>query len=199
MSVDQKKMTLIGMLLLQQVKDRFKTRGGSGGSPWPARMFKTQNHALMNKTGALLRSFKISTTDHSVTVSSNLIYARLHQLGTVGKGGTLPTIRPRKAKALFIPLTDRAEKSVAMGVSGPRGGRMRVGVKLRGKIATPFDLVPGRIKDGVLQKQDRDGEWVDGVPDFIFLRKVDIAPRPMLPDSSMEKLEQTKTIAEVFT
>lgn len=37
-------------------------------------------------------------------VGSPLVYARIHELGTQGRGGELPDIRPKNAKALTVPL-----------------------------------------------------------------------------------------------
>jgi len=37
-------------------------------------------------------------------VGSPLVYARIHELGTVGKGGELPDIKPKRAKALTVPM-----------------------------------------------------------------------------------------------
>jgi len=103
--------------------------------------------------------------------------AKVHQFGTVGADapdvgqGTLPTIKPVRAKALFIPLTPRAQKSVRVK-SGPKVIRQGSGKK-KGKTIN-FDLVPG--------------------VDFIFLKKVDIPPRPFLRVSR----KNAEEIAELF-
>lgn len=47
-----------------------------------------------------------------------LQYARVHELGTKGKGGTLPTIMPRRAKALAVP--NRDNKRVMFPSGAPR-------------------------------------------------------------------------------
>ena len=62
--------------------------------------------------------------------------ARVHELGTVGKGGTLPDITPKKGKFLWIPVTSQVRKydkglyswAVANGRITPR---KKVGAKSR--------------------------------------------------------------------
>lgn len=52
----------------------------------------------------LLKSIHGFTTRYSFGVGTNFIGARIHQYGTVGKGGTMPTIRPKKGRSLRIPV-----------------------------------------------------------------------------------------------
>jgi phage gpG-like protein len=110
-------------------------------------------------------------------VGSTFEGSKIHQFGTVGADapdvgqGTLPTIKPVRAKALFIPLTPRAQKSVRVA-SGPKITRRGSGRNKAGPVM--FDLVPG--------------------VDFIFLKKVDIPPRPFLRVSR----KNAEEIAELF-
>lgn len=208
-------MEATAFYMVQLTHDRFLTQGRSGGVPWVGKQVKKWGHddgraILTGATGELLGSFQGYGTDAGQAVCfSDAPHSRVHQLGTAGKGGTLPTIVPKRAKALFIPITDRAAHSERLSGSQAaafrsghgRGGHgsedgspVRAGVKhvgykpgkSLGRIQF-VPLVPGRLKDGRLQVRDGGGEWVDGTPDFIFLRKVDIAPRPMLPSSDGER------------
>jgi phage gpG-like protein len=152
-----------GTFLEQQVKKRFATQGLSGGMRWLPKRIKDGRAILTGRTGALLNSFfavsmfRKSTSTNEIAIGSSLPYAKVHQLGTVGKGGILPSIFPRKAKALWIPLNDRAA---------------RLGTYSQG-------LVHGR--------------------DFVFAKKVDIPPRPMLPDSKAEKQDQEAFVKDYLS
>ena len=157
------RLAAIGLFLEQQVKRRFATQGLSGGVSWPQKKIQDGRAILTGRTGFLLNSFFViqqrgvnSPNRHRVQVGSVARYARVHQLGTRGKGGKLPTIVPKRAKALWIPLNDKAAR---FGPGGP-------GLK-KGK-------------------------------DFIFLKKVDIPPRPMLPDSEQEIAGQHEFISDLI-
>lgn len=220
----QAKMNTLGLFMLEQVKLRFETAGVSGGEPWAPKWLKKigaddGRAILTGPTGDLLNSFSGYGLDgHRAIVDSVSPYARIHQLGTVGKGGVLPTIRPKTAKALFIPLTDKAFYSerltgsqAALLRTGQFGGVRYSGSPVRaygsavgykpGKslgmtVYTP--LVKGRLKDGKLQRLDPILGWVDGIPDFIFLSKSDVPPRRMLPTSNQERVNQKRLIVSLF-
>ena len=199
----------MGTLLLQQVTDRFMTSGRSGGVTWkPTR----SGRAPLRGNSGLLNSFVIRIHRDGVGVYSTAKFARVHQLGTVGAGGVLPTIRPKKAKALFIPLTERASSSQrvsgkealhiskALGSSAKKVLRVAtsgsyVKSKIPGDRTLNFSgLREGRVKNGLLEVKGSDGQWRVGQPDFIFSKKSDIPPRPMLPVSDSEKSVQTEML-----
>lgn len=151
------RLEAIGVFLVQQVKKRFATRGLSGGVSWPKKARNDGRAILTGRTGALLNSFfSVIVGRNAVAVASSTPYAKVHQLGTIGKGGKLPTIRPRRAKALWIPMNDRAAR-FGPGAPGLRKGK-----------------------------------------DFFFARKVDIPPRPMLPDGSDEKKAQVEFVRDLL-
>jgi len=155
--------TSLGVFMEQQVKRRFSSQGVSGGKRWQPKRINDGRAILTGRTGALLNSFfsvslfRPSTGTSEIAVGSAVSYAHVHQLGTIGKGGVLPSIFPKRAKALWIPLNDKAA---------------RMGTYSQG-------LVHGR--------------------DFIFAKKVDIPPRPMLPDSPNERQEQEEFIDDYIS
>lgn len=183
----------VGVLLVQQVKERFATQGESGGERWPRRnpLFSMGNDraVLTGLTGELLESFRYEIDGNRIMVYSDSPYAHVHQLGTTGKGGVLEPIKPVKAKALWIPLTEKARKaSLAMRIK--RDGSSMA--------ETPFNLKRGRIYKGMIQvldKRYKPPRWKAGLPDFIFLSKVDVPPRRMLPTSDREQEAQMALIA----
>ena len=110
------RMRRLGFYLHQQTKRRFLTAGASGGQRWAQKWLKgigadDGRAILTGPTGFLLNSFTSEGRENEAELYSFAPYARTHQLGTQGKGGTLPDIRPRTAKALFIPISDRAMRS----------------------------------------------------------------------------------------
>lgn len=85
-------MHRIGMVLAAQIKINIRT-------PQAGR-----SHGLID-TGALLNSIRYEIHENSVEVGSyGVRYAKVHEFGTVGAGGTLPDIRAKNAKNLTIPL-----------------------------------------------------------------------------------------------
>lgn len=218
------KVQIIATYCLQQTKERFATGGVSGGMPWPQKFLRSVGYddgraILTGATGELLNSFIGYGEDNRAIMASNSPYALIHQLGTVGKGGVLPTIVPKRAKALFIPITDKAINS--MRISGPRAALLRTGQNggvrlsespLRVHVSSIgykpgkslgmemySPLIKGRIKNGALERLDPAiGKYLPGIPDFIFLSKSDIPPRPMLPDGATEQENQRRLIASMF-
>lgn len=212
-----KKMEHLGFFAEQQVMDRFQTQGASGGKPWAPKKMKSWGYddgrsILTGSTANLKNSFYHYAPDaNTAIVGNDRPYSHIQQVGTIKAGGILPTIVPKKAKALWIPITDRAKQSTT--VSGTQAALMvsmgevrrmeaghRAGVRFpkKGMGMILFGLIPGRLKYGRLQKKDAAGNYVDGIPDFIFLSRVNISPRPMLPDGENERSEQAKELASLF-
>jgi len=230
----------LGMFLRQQVDDRFRTKGASGGVNWPEKLISDNRATLTGVRSELRESFKhYIARDGStmkVVVYSSVKYSHVHQLGTEKYGGPIPTIRPKSAKALFIPLTDRAKTSDRH--SGPsaailrrtggmealqsayraanrgdrvstadyiKGGSMEESVEAKlnqmgfGLDNLPFTpLKKGRFNNGQLEVyNERERKWEPGQPDFMFLMKVDIPPRPMLPDGQEEQVAQRQFLASI--
>lgn len=220
-----RKMATLSVFLHQQVKTRFATGGQSGGKAWPGKWLKAVGMddgraILTGPTGQLLGSFMglsgVSAGKAWAEVASDSVAAYTHQVGTRGKGGLMADIRAKKAKALFIPLTDKAAKSDRvsgeeakifrqMNKMGESTNPLRVAVRwVKNKVSKLPDivyspLVKGRLHNGKLQKWSKiTGRYIDGKPDFIFLRRVSIPPRPMLPDSPAEQKAQDEFIVELM-
>lgn len=175
----QKKLEGLGVFIISQIRRRHASHGMSGGKYWKRKKRDDGRAVLTGRTGKLLDSwFTYSTLTDSggrVVVANPVPFCHVHELGTKGKGGKLPTIVPRKAKALFIPLSSRAQTSV-LGAASISGRNIRVatrGRKTKAGGRTP--LVYGK--------------------DFVLAKKVDIPPRPQLPVSDREILEQGKFVA----
>jgi hypothetical protein len=63
------------------------------------------------KYGALVNSIQYAVKGKTVHVfSAGTRYAHVHEFGTVGKGGQLPDIVPRRRKFLTIPLEKQYER-----------------------------------------------------------------------------------------
>lgn len=170
----------MAILLQEQTIDRIEASGDDEiqFKPLPRdRPNGSRTRPLFDTGSHILDSITNGVDPDGAWVGSSFDGAPIHQFGTVGADspdvgtGTLPTIRPVRAKALFIPLTPRAQKSVRVP-SGPK--MVRKGSK-KGKTGpVMFDLVPG--------------------VDFIFLKKSDVPPRPFLRVSRRNAEE----IAELF-
>lgn len=162
-------------VLLKQIKTRIMEGGDEDGKFAPLdfpRPNGSQDNPLWSTGRHLLNSLTKGVTATGFWVGTNFIGARIHQLGTVGKGGLLPSIKPINAKALFIPTSGAGAKSIL------RGGKRVAIVKRKGKEVIK-DLKQG---SGKLTK------------DFLFVQKVDINPRPYLRLTEGNKRE----LAEAF-
>jgi len=75
----------IGVEALHFVDDNFVKQGFQGGTfqPWPKRAKKQKgaNRALLVQTGALRRSIKKTDSASSTTISTDIIYAKIHNEG----------------------------------------------------------------------------------------------------------------------
>lgn len=144
----RRKRERMAVILLNQVQERIVNGGDEEGAFAPLD-FPRPNGSSANPlydTGEhILRSLSSGTAEDEIHVGSNFIGMRVQALGTEGKGGKLPTIRPVTAGGLFIPLSPLGAKSVK--VAGRRyGTRRRKGVK------EMVPLSPGRdfiIRDHV--------------------------------------------------
>ena len=83
---------------------RYQTRTNMSGRP-----------GLNRKTGSLVRSLTFRTTGSTLKTMQTRVgfstaraamIARVHELGTVGKGGSLPDIRPKSKLWLVWPVRD---------------------------------------------------------------------------------------------
>jgi len=87
-------LNAMGMLITREIKRRIRSNQVTPPS-------KSRGTTLV-KSGALINSIRHIIAGDKVTVGSNLVYARIHHEGGV--------IRPKRAKALAIPLTSEAAK-----------------------------------------------------------------------------------------
>lgn len=221
---DEKVMKVVALKLDAMTMDRFDSQGASGGVPWAPKKAKSWGYddgraILTGPSGLLLKAWGQDWSYGEATNGNFVQHSLIHQVGTVGRGGMLPTIRPKKAKALFIPITDKANHSARLvgheadfqrrmtgqlGWGEPADHRpMRFGVTMTGgRSSKPSaieygGLIKGRLKDGRLQRWNAStGVYEDGVPDFIFLQKVDVPPRPMLPTSPNERADAIRSMID---
>ena len=170
----------IAVLLQEQTIDRIESSGDDEiqFKPLPRdRPNGSRGRPLWDTGSHILDSITSGVDADGAWVGSTFEGSNIHQFGTVGADspevgqGTLPTIRPVRAKALFIPLTVRAQKSVRVS-SGPKIVRRGSTRNRTGPVM--FDLVAG--------------------VDFIFLKKADIPPRPFLRVSR----KNAEEIADLF-
>jgi len=100
--------------------------------------------------------------------------ARVHELGTVGKGGKLPDITPKRFKFLWIPVTSATKKYDAPLLAWAEANGW-----IAGKRKTVY-----KSRNRVIRRDARFGDVVRtttkksrGNQEFILLRKASIPPR----------------------
>jgi len=78
-------------------------------------------------------------------------------------------------------------------------GPMRMATRGRKTASGEYSaLKQGKFINGEMHVKNRSGKWVPGKADFIFSQKVDIPPRPMLPESKMEQDDVEELVAEIM-
>lgn len=112
-------------------------------------------------------------------------YVATQELGTVGKGGELPTIKPKRAKALAIPLEGALTPSGVERFGGPRGAPVplrfipfRRGVAV-GKLVDERQLLR---EQAAAQRAGREVDYSNVTSYYLLVRKVDIAPKHFIRD-----------------
>lgn len=173
------RMKQIAILLQEQTIDRIEQGGDDeitfAPLDFPRPTGETDNPLF--STGIHLRDSITHGVDHDGPwVGSTFIGSAILQFGTKGKGGKLPTIVPKTAKALFIPLTTKAAKSV-------RVKEMAAGGDIKKLRKTPSRRDGRNVNVDLIKGED-----------FLLLQKVDIRPREYLRMSA-KNLEE---IIEVF-
>ncbi len=162
-------------LLEKRVLDRIESGGDEEIRFAPlsfGRIDKSRDRPLYHTGSHLHTSITSGVSGNAAWVGSTMRGARALKHGTRGKTaegvgrGTLPTIVPKNAKALFIPLTARAAASTR--VQGPKVKRVFIKKGRGKKPSTPIDLQKG--------------------VDFILVQKVDLPPRPFLRLSKADRL-----------
>lgn len=166
-------------VMLDRVRIRIESGGDEESRFAPldfARPNGTSGNPLRATGTHLLDSLSFGMDGESFWVGTTFIGARIHQFGTIGKGGMLPSIKPVKAKALFVPMTKLAAKSELVGAK-------RFGVKKSKGKRVLVDLVgrgQTRLTVGGKKAKNQD-------PDFLLLQKVDIRPRPYLKLTALDR------------
>lgn len=129
-----------------------------------ARLNFTGRNPANRRTGALMRSIALARIENHFMVTaggSGVPYAMVHELGTMGKGGSLQSIRSsRPGGALTVPLLPQYV----------------------GKRAREFDLHVVKPKDSKFAfLGDSKGKLA-----YLLLKRVDIEPRPYLEPAVKE-------------
>jgi phage gpG-like protein len=172
--------------LLDQVQNRIEAGGDEEYSFPPldfARPDGTKDKPLHDTGKHLMDSLTSFVDDKGFGVSSNFIGAAVQQLGTAKKGGELAPIRPVTAKALFIPLTRRAQQSVLQFGTRMSDRRRASIVRRKGqRVAQTLQQLGGPEVNPGAKKPTK--------ADFIFVQEVNIRARQFLRISAvgMQKL-----------
>lgn len=168
----------IGTKMVEQVEARFNRKGAPAGLAWPERWKKSSvSKPIMQSTGMLRKSFAKSilvtdaeTSRVKISIGSDVPYAAAQQQG-------VQTIKGNPV--LYVPITDKGvrQRSKSVKIGRLSGGELQV-------------FKPS--SKGTHTQNGKKGEWQNGTPDAIFLAKVNLPARPMLPDTTMEQGGQIK-------
>jgi len=128
-----------------------------------------------------------------------LAYAGVQEHGTVGKGGTYPTIRPKKAKSLAVPTQEGGALTPA-GLPRYRGPR-----SFPERLAY-IPIHKGKVVGLLVRERDleayEDLRQINAV--YILMRSVDIEPKHYLRkgmEDSIPRISKaiTRTVTGVFS
>lgn len=115
-------------------------------------------------------------------------YARAQELGTVGKGGALPDIKPVRGRALAVPLPAALDRQGVPKFSGPLDPKLRNQLFIIERPGKPPLLARKLVRSGGTRRH-KDGGFSGGLriePLFVLVRKVALKPRHYLRDALLE-------------
>ena len=93
----------VGSYLEDSARQRFRSGRGPGGIPWlrSGRAIEQGGRTLVD-TGRLRDSMTHKASDREVEVGTNVIYARIHQLGGVIRAKSAPYLMFRLSSGSFV-------------------------------------------------------------------------------------------------
>lgn len=163
------------------------------GPPQKERSTALRRNALRRRTGTLARSVigrgeilgGVPAFRVGVLRGPAVRYIAVQELGTVGKGGELPTIRPTKAKALAIPIDGALTAAGVERFGGPRNAPVKLRfIPFRRGVAVG-KLVDERQLEAEQERAAASGGDVDFTrvtSYYLLVRQVDISPKHFLRD-----------------
>lgn len=166
------KMRKISDFMMEQVQERYRSAGSSGGTPWPATATPRGHKPPLQN---LEKTWSARNDENTATVASDSWIALVQHLGTQGKGGDLPTIVPKHAAKLFVPLTDK-------GLDHYLAFKQRAPV-IRHVYAGTATIEKPKFSRFSFVGQD-DAKY--GV-DWILCDHVDLPPRKQIPSADVER------------
>jgi len=139
-------MTKAGAIMLQFTDDRFREQGWKDESltPWAIRKSnKDAGRSILIKSGLLRRSNRIiSKTEHSITIGSDVPYAKAHNDGFHGPVTVKAHTRKGFSKSLKV-IGDIQVKSFTRNMNFPERRFMGTSATLKKQIR---DLITDEVK-----------------------------------------------------
>lgn len=137
------------------------------GARWEGEMQNRTRRVLKRRTGSLARSIRQDVAGSDLRslelrAATTSPYAKVHEYGTTGKGGVLPSIVPKRAKFLTVPIGDNLTPA---GVP-----RYPSAAALRGQ--GTFLLKTASGKTFIVRREGEQLRWL-----WVLVKKVDIPPR----------------------
>lgn len=151
---------------------------------------KFGEHTGLFWRGGLLNSinYRVVSTDKKTAVlevgSFGVIYARIHELGTVGAGGALPDIVPKRAKALTIPAQRKYRGKFARDF--PRGTLIKIS-KAGKRKNDPTGILVDRMRLEKLTMHKETSRIPKEAIAYYLRKRSRIPPRPYLYPAFMAK------------
>lgn len=115
-------------------------------------------------------------------------YAAAQELGTVGKGGALPDIKPVKGRALAVPLPAALDRQGVPKFTGPLDPKLRNQLFIIERPGKPPLLARKQVGKGGT-KRHKGGGYTGKLriePLFVLVRRVALRPRHYLRDALLE-------------
>lgn len=177
--------------LYQEILRFFHGEGGKIGGRIQ-HGFESGEFGIRRRTGALARGIVgmgvkvngLPAVQVGVIKGPSLQYAGVQEYGTVGKGGKYPTIRPKKGKALAIPVNKTLTKAGVARYDGPKSDPRKLTfipskqLGGNGPIGALYDDVEMRK---IARARKKAEEWLGGFKAaWILVKKVDIRPKRFL-------------------
>ena len=196
-----KLISFVGKENLYKLLDPFMTRQALRAAGVITKS-QLSGQLLKRRTGALARSMTgIGLRDRGVPAlkvglfrGPALKYAAVLDEGTVGKGGTHPTIVPRAGKALAFPVDDALTPAGVDRYGGPRHypGELKFIPFRRSGIAVGalYDAVSLKQEQDAAREQSRTAQLENVKKLYVLLSHLDLPPRQYLRKGFEEYLPE---------
>lgn len=177
--------SIIRQRLEREAKDAANQAAQLAGS----RLKKRSGRLARQIKGRVLVNGRRSVLEIGVFRGKAKRYAGIQDRGTVGRGGDYPTIRPRRAKALAMPVGAALNKNGSARFTGPRKDRVAL-TAIYFPNPSNANVIGALYSTRELAEHRKRRQPGLPHPRWLLLRSTDLKPRRFLTDAANRVFER---------